>query len=239
MITDPSHLERLLDRQAALWEMRRRLSKEGGAAAREKMAHLAEGPWVSISKQVGCQGMELARLVAGRLDWQVFDKQILEAIARETHTRERILSRLDGRAVGVLEDYLSQLLVPGDPGQVTFLQQMVRVIWTVAREGHAVFVGRGANWILDARYGLRVRVVAPFETRIRAVAQAEKIELDTAKHRVQQEEAILAKFTRKVFRRDIDDPLGYDLMLNLGDLDLETAASVVLTALPGKLAKTA
>lgn len=235
MSTEPSHLERILDRQASLWEMRRRLSTERDAEERQALSHLPEGPWITISKQLGSGGVELAARVAQRLGWQVFDKQILEAIARETHTRERILSRLDGRAVGVLEDYLSHLLVPGDPGQVAYLQQVVRVVWTLAREGHAVLVGRGANWILNPRYGLRIRVVAPFETRASWVSQAEGLDLAAARRRVEEDEAAVAKFTRKVFRRDIDDPLGYDLVLNLGTVDLETAAGIVLTAMPGKL----
>lgn len=235
MITDPSHLERLLDRQATLWEMRRRLATEGNEESRDAWSHLAEGPWITVSKQLGSGGAELAAMLASRLGWQVFDKQILETIARETRSRERVLSHLDGRAVGILEDYLSQLLVPGDPGQVAFLHEMMRVVWTVARQGQAILVGRGANWILDSRFGLRLRVVAPFDARVAAIAAAERIDVGAARRRVESEEAAVAKFTRKVFRRDVDDPLGYDLVLNLGALDADAAAGIVLAALEAKL----
>ncbi len=235
MITDPSHLERLLDRQSKLWEMRRTLARQGGEAARSMMAHLAEGPWLAVSKQIGSGGTEIARTAGERLGWQVYDREILLAIGRETHMRQKVLSRLDGHATGILEDFLSQLLVPGDPGQLAFVQEMVRVIYAIGRQGQAVLVGRGANWILGPQFGLRVRVIAPAEHRAAAVAKAENIDLTGARRRVKQDDAEQSRLIRKIFRKEVDDPTGYDLILNTGAMDLVAAAETILTALRRKL----
>jgi cytidylate kinase len=232
---DPKHLERLLERQGRLWELRRALSDAGGETARERLAHLAEGPWVTLSKQVGCGGVLVGRAIAERLGWQVFDREILDAISREAHTVDRVTARLDGRAVGVLEDYLSRLLVPGDPGQPAFVRQMMRAVWAIGRQGQAVLLGRGANWVLDPRFGLRVRAVAPKEQRIACVARDEGLDPAAARRRVDAEDDDKARFIRQVYRQDIDDPLGYDLTLNLGALDVDTAAETIVAALTRKL----
>jgi len=233
--TDPKHLDRLIDRHVALWEVKRRVSQEGESATRGILAHPSEGPWVTVSKQLGSGGTDLAKKIGERLGWQIFDKQILEAICRETDAKEKILSHLDGRAVGVLEEYLRHLLVPGDIGQPAYVRELVRVIWAIARQGQAILVGRGVNWILEPKFGLRVRTIAPFEQRVEYVARVEGLGVAEARRRVHDDDAGQIKFIRQVFRREVDDPLGYDLMLNLGGIDLATAAETVATALRAKV----
>jgi hypothetical protein len=235
-VSNPISLDRLIDRQMSVWEMRRRLAAQGGEEAKRELAHLPEGPWISLSKQIGAGGVELARALGKRLRWGVYDKEILEAIARETKVRDRILSRLDQRAVGTLEDYLAHLVVPDHLGQSVFLHEMMRVIWALGRNGRAVMVGRGANWLLDPRYGLRVRAVAPMDYRISEVAAREGLDLQRAERRVHQDDAAMAAFIRQVFRAEIDDPGGYDLIVNIGGLGLEAAVETVLQALRLKLA---
>src|SRR5262245_29681487 len=228
--TDPGHVERLIDRQVALSEVRRRASQEGQGVARP-----SEGPWLTISKQLGSGGADLAQRIGERLGWQVYDKQIVEAICRESHVKEKILSRLDGRAVGAIEEYLRHLLVPGDLGQPAYVQELVRVIWAIAREGHAILVGRGVNWILEPRHGVRLRTIAPFEQRVEYVARVHGLALAEARRRVREDDTAQTAFIRQVFRREIDDPLGYDLVLNLGGVDLAAAAQTVAAALGAKL----
>lgn len=234
-ITDPNHLERLIDRQMSLWELRRRASEHGGTAARRDLAHLAEGPWITLSKQRGSRARELGQRVAERLEWQCFDREILEAIARQSSMRDRILSRLDERAVGALEDLIAQIVVPHRPPQLAYIQEMVRVIWAMARHGNVVFLGRGANWLLDPRYGLRVRAVAPLDMRARRIATEEGLDPVSAERRVKADDETRAGFIRQVYRREIDDPLGYDLLVNLGGLGLDAAADAIIAALHAKL----
>jgi hypothetical protein len=228
-------IERLVQRQIQQWDLRRRLAEEGGEAARREIAHLPEGPWISFAKQLGSGAGGIAQVLGGQLGWQIFDKQIVEAIALETHTRERILSRLDEKSVGRFDDLLSQLVVPDHVDQITYLKEMGKVIWALARQGHVIFLGRGANWFLDSRYGLRVRTVAPFEARARRVAEREGIDIGEAERKVRDADASRAAFIRQVYRRDIDDPLGYDLVLNTESLGIEAAAETVHATMRRKL----
>ena len=228
-------IEEIIERQARFWEVRRRAAEEAGHEAERVLAQLGEGPWLTISRQWGARGVDLAHMLGGALGWQVFDREIVAAIASQTDMRDAVLSRLDERAIGAFNDYVRQLLVPSDAGQRSYLQELARVIWGLARQGNAIILGRGANWFLNARFGLRVRVIAPLELRADWLAREESMPLAQAGKRIKEYDVRQAAFIRQVYGREIDDPLGYDLTLNTGELELETARRTVLVALRSKL----
>jgi cytidylate kinase len=229
------NIESIIERQAKFWEVRQRIAEEGGDAARRALAHLSEGPWITISKQWGSGAEVIASKLADELHWQSFDKEILAVIAEHTHSREVILSRLDEQAIGSVNDYLSQMVVPNDPGQAAYLQQMVRVVWGLAKQGNAIIVGRGANFFLNPQFGLRVRMMAPLEQRVARVAKKEALNEQDARSLVQQHDAEQAAFIRQVFACDINDPMGFDLVINMGGIDTETAVHTILASLRQKL----
>ena len=231
---DPGFLDHLIDRHMALLEVRRKLGEESRAGER-KTPSLEQGPWLTISKELGSDGEEIARQVAERLGWHVFDREILEAIARTTHTRERLLSRLDERAVGRLDEFFANILMPRVPSQSAFLNDMMQVIWLLGRDGHAVLLGRGANWILEARYGLRVRLTAPIGERVDRIARGGNLSQVEAQKRVHEDDTRRAGFIRQVYGSDIVDPLGYDLTLNTTSVGTATCARFILAALEVKL----
>jgi len=234
-MTRAPNIEQILERQARFWDVRERISSEGGEAARRALAHLAEGPWITVSRLIGASGSEIGRCLAEELHWQVFDREILSAIAETSHTREAVLSRLDERAIGTINDYLAQMVVPGDPGQAGYLEHLVRVVWGLARQGNAIILGRGANYFLDSRFGLRVRLVAPFDTRVDRVAERESLARSDAAQAVRRNDERQQAFIRQVFRRELNDAEGFDLVLNTGSLSTEVAVATILAALRHKL----
>ena len=194
-----------------------------------------EHRWISVSRQAGSGGAALARTLGERLGWRVLDREIVVEIARTMHRSEPIIAAHDEHASGPLDDYLSYLIVPGDPGQTRFIAEMVGTIRAIAGSGHAIIVGRGANWFLDARCGLRLRIVAPFDQRIDALAASLGVRREQAARRIRDLDAEQKAFIRQSFGRDVDDPLGYDMILNLGAMTPESAISIVLAALERKL----
>jgi cytidylate kinase len=233
---NPTELERIIERQISTWDSQERRREQTGKRVRGELRPPGGGPWVTVSLQLGSGGVELATAVAARLGWHVFNKELLQTIASRMHVRERVLSPLDGHAIGALQDYLDHLFVPGHPGRPAYLREMVGVLWSIAREGHAVIVGRGANWILDPGDGLRVRVVAPADMRAQRLARMEKLSAAVAHRRIKDDDADRAAFVRQAFHKDIDDATGYDLVINRGVLEHEAAVESVLGACGLKLA---
>jgi cytidylate kinase len=231
----PSNIGHLIDRQVSLWDSRKGVQVEDRFSVRGALGHPTEGPWITISTQLGAGGAELAARLGERLGWQVFDKQILHEIAKTTSAREKVLSRLDERAVGVFEDFATHLFVPGNLGHSAFVLELMRVMWAIARQGEAIIVGRGANWLLDPRYGVRVRAISPVEKRVERLTRMQAMSVDDATRQVESDNADRARYMRQVYKRDIDDPLGYDFVVNLGTVELEPAVELVVAALTPKL----
>jgi hypothetical protein len=230
-ITDPSHLDKLIDRQMQSWELRRRMAEKGGDAARKELAHLPEGPWITVSKQLGTDGIEIARRVGDRLGWLTFDKELLEAIARHARCRHKILSKMDERASGLFDNLFARWIAPEALSPSEYLRELTLVIFELGRQGRAVLVGRGANWLLDPRFGLRVRLVAPAEYRARHYADVNAVDASAAERAIREDDAALSTFIRRTYRKDIHDPLGYDLVLNVGLMTNDAAVETILAAL--------
>jgi len=230
-MTSSRTVEGLADRQGLFSEVRRR-SKD--ASPRDVLSK--EGPWISISRQLGSGGSVLAARVAELLGWKSYDREIVTAIANGTHSQVVLLDRFDERGVPQLDEYLTPLIVPDDPGQARYLIEMTRVIGRIAQEGRAVLVGRGANWFLTPSCGLRVRAFGALESRVAALAQVTGLNLEEARRRCETNDASQRSFIKQGWNRDIDDPAGYDLILNPLELGLPAAVEAVLAAARTKLA---
>ncbi|RMF73245.1 MAG: cytidylate kinase-like family protein [Acidobacteria bacterium] len=222
--------EHLVEHQA-----RWRQIKEAAGLEEETPSLEVEGPYLTISRQLGSGGTELAQRVAGPLGWRVVDRELVAAIAEKTRASLGAVLAHDERASGLLDDYLSHLLVPDDPGHAAYLRAMTLIVASFAREGRVVILGRGANWFLDPERGLRVRVVRPFGQRVDQLARDEGLAIRDAEDRLRRHDEEQRRFIEQAFGRSIDDPLGYDLVINTGHLDLDQAAEIVTTALCRKL----
>ena len=195
----------------------------------------AEGPWIALSRELGSGGGELARLLGEALGWRVYDREILSAVAEETHRETFALERFDEKGVREVGEYIAPLILHDDPGQARVLDGLRHVILRIGREGRAILVGRGANFLLAPAGGLRVRTVGPPAQRAEALARAEGIEVSEARRRVAESDAAQRAFVRQAFQHEIEDPAGYDLVLSPLNLGLPAAAAAVLAAARTKL----
>jgi cytidylate kinase len=236
-IKQSGNMTELLERQGSLQEIRRRLARERGEARHARVGGLDQGPWITLSKSLGADWEGMARRLAKELGWETYDREILETVSRESHVREALLSSLDEREVGWIEETLARFAAPDRPAHQAYLDQMARVILALGHHGRAILVGRGANWLLDPGCGLRVRLVAPLPARIARVAKAERLSPAEARERIRHDDESRARFIHQVYQQDINDPAGYDMILNLGSLTQDAAAECVLAALRGKLGR--
>ena len=99
-----------------------------------------------------------------------------------------------------------------------------------------MLVGRGANFILDPARGLRVRAVAPPTERAEALAHDLGLTPDEARHRIAASDTAQREFVWQAFKKEIEDPAGYDLVaLDPRALGLPAAVAAILAAARAKL----
>ena len=110
----------------------------------------------------------------------------------------------------------------------------MRVIGAIGKHGHAVILGRGANFILPQEDILRVRIVAPLEMRIKNMAEWSNLSLAKAKEQVFKIESDRRAFIMKYFYADIDDPVNNDIIINTKNTSIDAAVDIVKAALKFK-----
>ena len=98
-----------------------------------------------------------------------------------------------------------------------------------------MIVGRGAQaYLAQRRDVLHVRIVAPLELRIAYVMSREGLDPAAAQARILRKDQERARYLETFYHRRPSDPHLYDLMLNTGILDLESAVDVIAIVLERK-----
>lgn len=75
------------------------------------------------------------------------------------------------------------------------------------------------------------KIVAPMEMRVAEIAKAHQVEKTEARKIIADADRERIAFIRRFYHQDPENPVHYDLTLNLGELSLATAQAIVLTAL--------
>lgn len=225
---------KLVDKQVKIWGLKRQLEElmRRGRCIEEGVTY---GPCLLVSRQFGSGGGRIGRGAAERLGWQVYDREILDEIAKVPHVRAKLLSAIDERTHAIWGDRWQSELAPEDIDFEGYLRHLRKVVLTLGHHGDAVILGRGAPYLLPSRCSLRVRVVAPLDVRVQRIKDAEKVSLEHALGRVQRCDDDRTDFVRKAFQVDAGCPLNYDLVINTGEVSLEAGVELVLTALEDKL----
>jgi len=205
-------------------------------AGRGKEGKLSYGPYLLISREKGAGGSAVAQLAGKRLGWQVFDKEIVDAIAQRAQVRRELVESLDERNRATIQDAIAQWLHPRPIGTSGYLAHLREILLTLGHQGDVVIVGRGAQYVLPSQFGLRVRMVAPVEVRVRRIADRENLSLKVAQVVVERSDRDRTALARRQYGQNARDPLNDDVTINTAELTAEAATEVVITALQQKLA---
>lgn len=118
---------------------------------------------ITIEREFGCGGSEIASLVASRLGWNLWDKRLTEEIARLTESTPEAVERREWRtdpvAYSIFKDFLRGAFEGGLPPthrlHLLDARRIAAVSETAVRtalsSGPSVIVGRGAQYFLRNR----------------------------------------------------------------------------------------
>ncbi|HEX4129509.1 MAG TPA: cytidylate kinase-like family protein [Pirellulales bacterium] len=188
-------------------------------------------PTIAISRQFGAHGSEIAREVARRLGWSVYDRELLEGIAQDMQVRVSLLESVDERHVSWLEEFAEAFLLGSKVSENSYVMHLVETIVSLAARGQCVIVGRGAALVLPPSCTLRVRVVAAREDRITTLCHERSVTTRAAEHELDSIERQQLRFVKDHFQRDAADPANYDLVLNSSRWSIEQCADMIVDAL--------
>ncbi|GHO97906.1 cytidylate kinase [Reticulibacter mediterranei] len=202
---------------------------------------------ITISREYGSGGGEIAARLAQRLNWRLFDHEAVERVARrlditqeeaeardenESSIGERILESFSAIQPLMSVSPLPQLLHI-DPH--VYHEALKHIIDHVVADGHVVIVGRGTQMMLAKRHDvLHVRVEAPLEQRITYVTRREQLNREEAKARIRDKDGGRERSLMVQYRQRPNNPQLYDLIVNTGLISLNRAVDLIMLALTGK-----
>jgi cytidylate kinase len=185
---------------------------------------------VTIEREYGCGGGEIAQQLATELGWKLWDQSLTEEIAKLAECPKAVVevreertdplyyrlfkSFLRGSYEGSLNAYKLKVV---DSESIAKITQ--RVVENVAKTGNSVIVGRGSQHFLrNNPETLRVFLYAPKEAKVRRLLARGKSESE-AEQLVDSVDRERADFIDKYFRVEWPNRAVYHAMINtaIGD----------------------
>ncbi len=224
-------MDRMVEQQLKKWRMR--IGEGEGLDVFDyglEIEKVKGGPVITISREPGSGGSEIARKLATDLSMDLMGGQIIQHVAESARMSRKVIESLDEKEVTMRDTLLNTLFRDRHLWPDEYLQHLTKVIATIGRYGNVIIVGRGASYILSQAEAFRVRIIAPLEYRIRRVMEDRKYERAQAEQYVVKRENDHKSFVRKYFNADVTDPNQYDIIINTGKVTIEGGAEAVKVA---------
>jgi cytidylate kinase len=198
---------------------------------------------ITLSRQTGAGGHTIAERLASRLQtespkasppWTVFDRNLVEKVLEDHHLPTRLASHLPEDRTSQIEDIMGDLFEMSPPSW-KLIEQTTETILRLVGLGNVIVIGRGAN-LVTARLPnvFHVRLVAPLDQRIASIQELRKLTRKAAATAVRDEDRGRARYLKKYFKADIEDPLLYHLVINTGFVGTDEAVEMIAEAMARK-----
>ena len=194
---------------------------------------------ITIEREYGCGGGDIAKLVANRLGWKLWDQLLTEEIARLAHCPKALVEEHEEKNDPLYYRLFKSFMRGSYEGAInapklnlvdseTILRITRRVVEHAAEKGNCVIVGRGSQQFLKDRTDtLRIFLYAPREDKIRRLLARGKNEND-AEELADSVDRERADYIQKYFHVEWPARVIYHAMLNtaIGD---ECTADMILS----------
>lgn len=193
------------------------------------------GPVICISREVGCGGVNFARLLAADLEklsvctkWKVLSKEILTESARELDMdRGKLRSIMKEGERGVFDEIIAAFNDKRYKSDRKIGKTLRDLIRSFAIDGHCIIVGRAGHIIArDIEKSLLIRLTASKDWRIKQIMEKNNFNLREAIEFIDKTEKERENF-RKYFADSMSLEDEFDLTINLSRISIPDAIGLI------------
>lgn len=188
------------------------------------------GNVITISRQYGSGGRELGEKLAAKLGIPLYDKELLNLIAKKENIEVSLLESYDEMEPD-LDNYTVRNIVP--EYQISMAKDIFsaysRTIRNLGEKHDCVIVGRCADVILPD--SVRIFVHASLEHRLARIKSREHLSESEAKKQILKTDSRRRKYRQFYCDKDWGTITDFDLCLNIGKIDMDSAVQTVLAYL--------
>ena len=196
---------------------------------------------ITVSRQFGAGGSQVARRVAEALKWRLIDNELIEAVAARAGVAPEEVAQREERAPSFVERLarltavqMPELFVTAAPvddaiDEAKLAKITMSVVAELAAGARCVFVGRACAAVLAQReQALHVRLVASPRFRQALACRSLGVDPGQVERLLEQTDRARERYHREYHNRDVNEATHYDMVLNTERLTLSGAADLIL-----------
>ena len=198
------------------------------------------GPIVTLSREFGCEAKATARYLAEKVnlyyrgigetdEWEIISKEILEELAKELQTdRKKVEYIFEFEQRSLVDDFFMSMTSSQYQSDWKVREAVQNVVRAFAFRGHAIIVGRaGAQITRDIKKSLHVRLVAPFEWRVKHVMEKYQTSQKMAQKKVKEMDNNRNKLV-EMFSKKANCHYCYDVYYNVSTMTTDQVVSDIV-----------
>ena len=202
---------------------------------------------VSIARQAGTAGEDVARAVSTRLQFRYIDYQVIQDAARDAGVSTETVSEAEhtpSLMTRILEALASSPSMPiaawADPVPLTasplftsadYRKFVEQVVLDLANQGNCVIIGHASQVILRERLDtVRILVTGSRGFRVRRIMAGMGVDEKAALKTVERTDNERLEYYRRFYDAGWLTPCSYDLCINTDHLNPEQAAELITDA---------
>lgn len=183
---------------------------------------------LTICRESGVGGEEIGRAVAEKLGYEYVARDVLFKEIGE-HGEEWVKWGKE------MDDHKPSLWERFDKSFAGFVALKESIMFQHALQNNVVLMGRGGNWMLsDMPHALRIRIMAPVETRIENIVKKEAIDRETVREMIEEGDAERAAYLKAIYHKDWTKPKFYDIVFDTARLSTDEVVKMIIDELQAK-----
>lgn len=200
------------------------------------------GPVITISREVGCNGLKLANKLALTLnshqnlnEWKVLSKEVFFKSARELNLEpDKVKKTIKKSDSYTFEQILNAFGDKRYKSEAKIAKTVRDVIHSLAIEGFNIIVGRAGHIIAhDVPNSLHLCLIAPLDYRILTIMENNKLSREAAIEFIDRVEKERLAF-RKAMKEDSSHEDYFDLIINRASFTTNQAVDLIISTIEMK-----
>ena len=185
---------------------------------------------ISIGRQHGSGGREIARLLARELGIKCYDKEIVDEAAKHSDFSRDLINAYDEKRMNAF------MLHAGGYGLNENFRLNMQVVSAqfdamreIASKGDCIFVGRCADYILRDRSDLvSVFILGDMDERLKCLERRQGLDEAAARKKIKEVDKDRSSFYKYYSDQVWGDAQNYDLCINSSRLGVEGTVKVIM-----------
>ena len=186
---------------------------------------------ITIGRQHGSAGREIARALAEQYGIKCYDKEIVDEAAENSSICPELINSFDEKRVSPFMIQSSQYpgMSHGIGLNIQVASAQFDVIRRIAEKGDCIFVGRCADYILRSRTDMvRVFIMGDYQSKIKCIMDRQGVTEEAAKKKIKEVDKDRSSYYKYYTDQVWGDVNNYDICVNSSRIGVAGTVDMII-----------